>query len=246
MILPVFSRVMAFGVNAGIRPGFNVMVCLRTTALCALLLWSAQTSSQTIGESSDNLLFTCEAFPRDFTEDDLRDRFGAENVVRDQVVFFDDGPQETTVVFPNDPSRRLFITWSDLENGTGPGGVRISDLDSRWQNIDGLSVGDTLLAVEEANGWPFRLNALTFEGGGRVRNWGQGRLTDLDSGLPDCRMVVGFGIRSDFPVDGSLAMQVSSMRILELSSRGLSSGHLALQELNPVIDVMVISYPIVR
>lgn len=214
--------------------------------LFVLLLWAGQTASQIDSESTDDLLFTCETFPRGFSEDDLRARFGAENVVRDQVAFFDDGPQETTVVFPNEPSKRLFITFSDLENGTGPGGIRISDLNSRWQNIDGLSTGDTLLAVEEANGWPFRLNALTFEGGGRVRSWGQGRLTNLDSGLPDCRMTIGFGIRSDVPLDRLLVRQVSSLLIRELSSRGLSSGHPALQELNPVIDVMSISYPIVR
>lgn len=222
------------------------MVSVRATAFCALLLCVAQASSQTVDESSDNLRFTCETFPRDFTEDDLRARFGVENVVRDQVTFFDDGPQETTVVFPNDPSRRLFITWSDLENGTGPGGVRISDLDSRWQNIDGLSTGDTLLQVEEANGWPFRLNALTFEGGGRVLNWGQGRLTDLDAGLPECRTVLGFGFRPGVSLNRLLVRQVSSLLIRELSSSRLSSGHLALQELNPVIDVMSISYPIIR
>ena len=222
------------------------MVLLRTTVSCALLLCAAQSTSQTIGESSGDLLFTCEAFPRDFTEDDLRARFGAENVVRDQVTFFDDGPQETTVVFPDDASRRLFVTWSDVENGTGPGGVRISDPESQWQNTDGLSVGDTLLSVEQANGWPFRLNTLTFEGGGRVRNWGEGRLTDLESELPECRMVIGFGIRSDGPLDSLLVRQVSSPLIRELSPRGLSSGHLALQELNPIIDLMVISHPLLR
>jgi hypothetical protein len=218
------------------------MIRLRRSLLLALPFCSAFSLAQTDNE----LLFTCESFPRDFTEDDLRARFGAENVTRDQVVFFDDGPQETTVVFPDDPSRRLFVTWADPETGTGPGDVRISDLESRWQNIDGLSVGDTLLAVEEANGWPFRLNALTFEGGGRVRSWGEGRLTDLESALPECRMVIGFDFRKDAPPDTLLVRQVSSLLIRDLSPRGLSSGHPALQQLNPVIDLMVISYPLIR
>jgi hypothetical protein len=222
------------------------MIFLRSSLLSALLFYSAIGSAQAVNQPDDELLFACESFPRDFTEDDLRARFGAENVIRDQVTFFDDGPQETTVVFPDDPSRRLFITWSDLENGTGPGGVRISDFESRWRNVDGLSVGDTLLAVEEANGWPFRLNALTFEGGGRVRNWGEGRLTDLESELPECRMVIGFGFRANAALDPLLVRQVSSLLIRDLSPRGLSSGHPALRELNPVIDLMVISYPLIR
>ena len=222
------------------------MTVSRAVLLFVLLLSSRGVFPQTLDRSVDDLLFSCEAFPRDMSEDDLRARFGADNVVRDQVIFFDDGPQETTVVFPNDPSRRFFVTWSDPDNGTAPAGVRISDLDSQWKNTDGLSTGTTLRAVEQANGWPFRLNPLTFEGGGRVLDWGQGRLTDPDAGMPDCRMTIGFDFRPGASLDRLLVRQVSSPLIRDLSFRGLSSGHQALQQLNPVIDLMVISYPIMR
>ena len=219
---------------------------LRFIFFSPLLIWAQVAAPQTNDEPADDLVFSCDAFPRDFTEDDLRARFGAENVVRDQVIFFDDGPQETTVVFPDDPSRRLFVTWFDPENGPPPGGVRITDLDSRWRTIDGLSTGDPLRAVEQANGWPFRLNPLTFEGGGRIRSWGQGRLTDLDAALPDCRMTIGFDFRPGTAVDPLLVRQISSPLIRDLPPLGLSSGHLALQALNPVIDLIAISYPLSR
>ena len=153
------------------------MVSSRAFVLCAL--WAAQVSSQTLGETSDDLLLTCEAFPGDFTEDDLRERFGAENVVRAQVVGRDDGPEESTVVFPNDASRRLYVSWLEPETGTRPGGVTVRDSGSLWRNVDGFSTGDDLLAIEAANGWPFRLRPLSFEGAGRVVNWGRGRLSDL-------------------------------------------------------------------
>ena len=106
---------------------------------------------------------------------------------------------------------------------------------------NGLSTGNDLVSIERANGWPFRLRPLRFEGNGRVLNWGQGHLSDPDAGMPNCSLWISFQFRQDPTRDRLLMRQVTGLGVRELSS-----GHPALQELNPEIGSMTINYPNVR
>ena len=79
---------------------------------------------------ADELLFGCDMFPRGFSKEDLDARFGSENVVNGPVIGRDDGPQDGTIIFPDDPSKRVFIWWSDPETKLRPFSVFVRD--ERW------------------------------------------------------------------------------------------------------------------
>jgi hypothetical protein len=178
---------------------------------------------------------SCAAFPAPVSETWLIQRFGAANVVTDSIIGADDGPFPGTVVYPSTPGMRLDVAWQDPNTRTAAAWIRIQG-DSRWVTSYGFGVGADLLSVERANGWPFRLHGLIGEGwfGGRLLSWGRGRFA---AAQPEgaCSEVINFQHSYDGSIDGSLLKQVN--RIAEVSS-----GHPAMQQINPRVVAVWLSY----
>jgi hypothetical protein len=103
---------------------------------------------------------------------------GASNVV-DQDVDVGEGEMEPeTVLFPNDPERRIEILWKDPDKRAEPASVCIRGRASHWHATHGISLGTTLRQLQRANGRPFRYN-LVNDGTDMVNelfSWHGGRL----------------------------------------------------------------------
>lgn len=127
-------------------------------------------------------------FTPDATPATLAAAFGRENVVPETI----DGPEgeqlNVTAIFPNDPERRIEVTFANEEERTGLIAVTVRDHASQWKARGGYSFGDGIEAVEAANGRPFAVSGFSWDYGGYVNDWKGGKL-ELASG---CQTVVRF------------------------------------------------------
>jgi hypothetical protein len=170
--------------------------------------------------------FSCAAFPAPVTETWLIERFGTANVVADSIVGGDDGPFPGTVVYPSPSEDRVDVAWQDERTRTAARLIRIRR-EGRWSTSYGFGVGSDLRSVERANGWPFRLSGFVREGGsgGQVLSWGNGRFRFPDP-AGRCREFIQIQPSYDGSGDPLLYRQVGRIR-------EVSSGHPAMQEINP-------------
>jgi hypothetical protein len=74
-----------------------------------------------------------------------------------------------TVLFPDDPTRRLEIVWKDPERKRRPKPIQISSGKSLWQTIRGISLGTTL--QEQRNGRGFLLAGFAWDYSGTLQDW---------------------------------------------------------------------------
>jgi hypothetical protein len=113
------------------------------------------------------------------SEEALRRRLG-EDVVRSDTVWVGEGMFEIgTVLFPDDPSRRVQVEWEDAEQRSRPRWVRLEGESSSWRIHPGVGLATTLAQVEELNEGPFRLHGFGWDYAGTSAGWDDGRLEDL-------------------------------------------------------------------
>jgi hypothetical protein len=107
--------------------------------------------------------------------------FEARNLTFTQV----DGPDNTklnaSVVFPNDPKRRLEVLWENDATRSATSLIVIGG-QSQWVGPKGLHVGMPLAALEKANGKPFKLAGQDQPNGGSVLDWDGGAMDSLPGG----------------------------------------------------------------
>jgi hypothetical protein len=109
-------------------------------------------------------------FAKDTSHAKLAKAFGARNVA---------AAGGATVLFPNDPKRRLEVTWRDAAGRARPASILVEG-QSTWR-VRGFRLGKPLAQVEKANGKPFKLVGFA-DGGGNARDWQGGALDKLSGG----------------------------------------------------------------
>lgn len=205
---------------------------MRTQWMCLLVVGCAL--QQMIGAAqapSAVREFSCEAFPRDIGEAGLVARYGRENVRPAGVVGWDDGPQDGAVVFPDQHDLELEIIWADP--GKTIDSIRTRGAGGRWRSPEGITVGMDLKTIEQRNGWPFRLARFHGEGyPGGVLSWGNGRLKARIS--DGCAVHIYLLPQEGATIDKEIRRQ--------LNVREYSSGHPAMQAVNPRVYQMLIWY----
>ncbi len=104
------------------------------------------------------------------------------------------GSDTTTIVFPDDPAKRIEIVWRNAADMRRPASIHLAD-GSRVK-IAGMSgtsvgIGSTLAEVERANGVPFKMSAFNPLDGGLVTpvGWQGGVLSKVTGG---CTIYVRF------------------------------------------------------
>jgi hypothetical protein len=178
------------------RPGLAAAVLL-AGALSA----SAQSAPRGAADTQDNLVpvkrdaIGCEgAFARDTTHAKLVTAFGAKNVTFKEVDAAEGSKDRATVLFDDDPTRRVLVFWHDERTRTRPSMVSVS-APSLWIGPGGIGNGMKLSDVEKLNGKPFKLAGFDWGGGGFVR--------ELDGKLKPsgCNLVIRFepGIANPLP-----------------------------------------------
>ncbi|MGH6952188.1 MAG: hypothetical protein ACREH4_15100, partial [Vitreimonas sp.] len=124
------------------------MRCL--TALAVLLLAACgQPAQQRDAAPYTRLSLSCEAFAN-ASGASLTASHGAANVVEQTLPGVEGESYAATVLFPNDPARRLEIVWRDPAARTGAASVIAAGERSLWVGPHDLSIGDALAEIERA------------------------------------------------------------------------------------------------
>lgn len=143
---------------------------MKRAVFLALLALAACGPVATTVTSTPTMELTCAAFAN-ATAASLTQRVGAANIA-DQTL---DGPEgmqyQATVLYPNDPIRRLEVQWADLQNRAQPAALTVTGDRSQWIGPQGLALGDDLASVEQKNGKPFAIYGFEWDYGGTVADW---------------------------------------------------------------------------
>jgi hypothetical protein len=120
-------------------------------------------------------------FAKDSGHLKLAIKYDSRNITYGQV----DGPEGTklnaSIIYPNDPRRRLEVLWNNEAARTDTQVIAINGR-SQWAAPKGLKLGLPIAAVEKANGRPFKLSKFGADGGASVTGWEGGALSALPGG----------------------------------------------------------------
>lgn len=174
-------------------------------------------------------------FEPDITEAEVVTAFGAGNVRRGKVHVGEGDYEEALLVYPDDPSKRLAI----VRRTASPKGVLVyvcaeaPQAPCRWKTAEGVTLGTTLKRLEVINRRPFALSGFAWDYEGTVLSWEGGRLAPTFVG-PE-RFLLRLHPRPE----------ASGWRVFKqvVGDRGFSSGHPAMQVLNPFVYEMILRFP---
>jgi hypothetical protein len=136
-----------------------------------------------------------------------------------------------TVVFPDDPRRRLSIVWRERPSPAGRIWLMI-DGESRWRGYRDIGLGTDLRTLERLNGRPFALAGFAWDYGGTVVDWRGGALAS--TATERCRLIVRLEPPSSARRD--LVDQV-------IGDRDFPSDHPAMRALNPAAYQVILELP---
>lgn len=167
------------------------------------------------------------------TEADLIQAFGKSNVASKDIELGEGETQPGTELFPLDAVRRIDVLWEDTQGKRRPKRVQISGETNLWRTVHGISLGISLKRLEQLNRKPFLLAGFAFDYSGTVISWNHGALErELDH--------PGRVILRLMPSES--ASERSDARALQ-GDRKFSSGHPAMQKLNPPIYEVIWLFP---
>ena len=135
-------------------------------------------------------------FARDTSHAKLAAAFGAKNVTFREVDGAEGAREKATVLFDDDPTRRIVVFWHDDKSRARPRKVSVG-APSLWLGPGGVGNGMQLKELEKLNGKAFKLSGFEWDGGGFVRELDD-RLRSPPGG---CTLVVRFepGIANPLP-----------------------------------------------
>lgn len=164
----------------------------RTISLASAALVASVAAAAAADPGPKNLVLSCTgAFAADADRDRLAAVFGAGNVVDVEIDVGEGMTEPGTVIYPDDPARRVDIFWHDGEARRRPLSVLVRSEGSLWQGPAGIRLGSTLAEVEALNGGPFELLGFDWDQGGYVTAW-NGKL-GATTGEPSCPFTARFG-----------------------------------------------------
>jgi hypothetical protein len=212
---------------------------LRIAVIAATSLWVCGGSAQRV--LSDWLIVPGERvgpITESTSEAMLASLFGSDNIEPVDVHLGEGFTEPGTAVYPDVASRRLEVVWLD-DDRTVPKEVRLTGDSSNWRTTEGISLGSTLKEIERLNGFPFRLVGFAFDYGGTITDCGRGRLamlgcTDADDILQGRTIVLRLGPSAE-------ARVLPEYRQV-IGDRVFSSGHPAMQSLNPGVYQMIVLF----
>jgi hypothetical protein len=162
------------------------------------------------------------------SEADLQRRYGA--AVDDSRIELGEGETAPgTVIYRDDPLRRMEIIWRDTTARRQPARLILRGDRSRWQVGPGISLGTSLQDLERLNGKPFSLAGFGWDYAGGVIDWKGGA---LDRALAGIRLYL----------DPGPSAYESAPYSQVLGDREYSSSLPAMQQLNPRVSQIFIDF----
>ena len=181
-----------------------------------------------------SLLECTSTFVKEASAESLAKRFGASNV-RSGEVYVGEGMYESgTVVFANSMEDRVEILWNDSQAQRLPRIVQIRGNKSHWRTASGLTLGIDLLTVERLNRRPFRLLGFEWDYQGTVTSWAGGTI-GLPPSAPCTTLARLWRERAN--------ADLLKWYLQVVGDREFSSGHPAMQAINPSVIEVLLVYP---
>lgn len=116
---------------------------------------------------------------RSTSEKELVKIFGARNVKRTAIDVGEGETQPGTILFPNDPRRKVSILWRDATTRQQPESISIRGKNTLWKTDRGVTIGTPLRMIEELNGRAFVMTGFGWDYSGTVMHANGGRMVEL-------------------------------------------------------------------
>ncbi len=166
------------------------------------------------------------------SEADLAAIFGAGNVRPGEVEIGEGVREPGTIIFPDDPERRIEILWHDTAARRRPARLQITGHRTLWHFAQAISLGTSLKQLETLNGNPFYLTGFGWDYGGTVLSWEGGALaTALGGGYALLRLTPDYAT----PGEGELSDRVSG-------DRDFRSDDPVMQAIDPTVDQIILEF----
>jgi len=167
-------------------------VWISAASIAALALTAAPLSAQQRARPTGAHVVACSGvFAKDSNHLKLATAFNSKNVTFTDVEANDGSKVPASVLFPNDPKRRLEVWWSDRATRSDIHLIVITG-QSTWTAPGGMRLGQTLEQVEKLNHKPFKLKGFDKDRIATVSDWDGGKLGTISGG---CKS--GLGLRAD-------------------------------------------------
>ena len=134
-------------------------------------------------------------FAKDTTQLKLALKYDARNIVFGQVDGPDGSKINASILFPDDPKRRLEVLWNDNATHANPSLFAINGK-SQWVGPKGLRLGLSIAALQKLNKRPFKLSGFSADGSASVVGWEGGALSILPGG---CKVGMRLAIADQAP-----------------------------------------------
>ena len=209
----------------------------RLCIVVGIVLLPTGTGATSSQRRDDSLPFSCAVFARTTSAADIAIRFGAGNMKTALVGWggAEGDRTEGSLLFDGIEDARLEIHWRDTGNKRNPDWVHVNGTHTRWRTPAGISLGTSLRELERANGGPFRLVGFGSDVQGTILPWQSERLGGAT--VDGCR------VRIRLAPDWRTMDQDASALMKQLKGeREYSSGHPALQSLNPTVSELFLQY----
>ncbi len=136
---------------------------------------------------------------------------------------------KASIVFPNDPKRRLEVWWSNPADRSGTYLIDIKGK-STWGAPGGMRLGLNLVQLEKLNKKPFKLKGFDKNGVATVSDWDGGALASLPGG---CKSGVSLTADPKASADAVSAMS---------ADKEYSSADPAVRSVKPTVSEILIGY----
>lgn len=110
------------------------------------------------------------------SERDLVKIYGGENVRSANIEVGEGELTQGTILFPDEPDKRLEIIWADVSTRVKPLIVSLKGKHSIWKTASGISLGTSLKEIEKINGKAFLLAGFGWDGEGTIFDFDNGKL----------------------------------------------------------------------
>ncbi|HTE78213.1 MAG TPA: hypothetical protein VK653_15965 [Xanthobacteraceae bacterium] len=168
------------------------------------------------------------AFDKHSSHLKLEKAFGSKNVISSDVDASDGSKVPASVLFPNDPKRRLEVWWSNPARDDTY--LIVIDGQSTWTAPGGLRLGQSLEQLEKLNHKPFKLKGFDKGHVATVSDWDGGALAKLAGG---CKS--GVSLRADVKTSADALTAVAA-------DKEFSSSDQAMRAAKPKVNEILIGY----
>ena len=203
---------------------------ISAASIAALALTATPLSAQQRAQPTGAHVVACSGiFAKDSDHLKLTTSFNSKNVTFTDVEASDGTKVPASVLFPNDPKRRLEVWWS---NPAGRSDIHLIVIggQSTWTAPGGIRLGQSLEQVEKLNHKPFKVRGFDKDRIATVSDWDSGALTTLAGG---CN--TGLSLRADPKAPAGAINALSA-------DKEYSSSDPAIRAAKPTVSEILIGY----